>query len=70
MPHNRKPLDDSISLAGERDDDDFVVRFPVYRSGHFVLGRELHGIEDAQNFVKVAAGARNKILNLQTPVTS
>src|ERR1700676_2365962 len=38
-------------------DDNYVAAlFPVHWGGDFVFGGELHGIEDAQHFVEVAAG--------------
>src|SRR5580693_5664886 len=38
-------------------DDDVVARLPVHWRRNFVLGRELNGIDDAQDLVEVAAGA-------------
>src|SRR5580658_10565423 len=38
-------------------DDHFVALLPVHRRGNFVLGRELHRVDNANYFVEIPASA-------------
>jgi hypothetical protein len=51
-------------IGDDSGDDDVVALLPVGGGGDLVFGGELHGVEDAEDLVKVAAGG-HRITELQ-----
>src|SRR6202166_557893 len=47
----------SLFVGNVAADDHVIPWLPIHRRGDFVLGCELHGIEDAQYLIEVASGA-------------
>jgi hypothetical protein len=46
-----------LVVGYRRHDDDILALFPIHRRRHFVFRGELNGIEYAQDFIEIPAGA-------------